>query len=253
MSFARPFGREARGGLEWPDLGRRRGGAFAPLSLYAGGYTGNLLDFVAPAGLYSDAGVTLAGMGAQVHSIREQVGGGLISQTVSSFRGVREATGVKLDGFDDYYPLSWTPASEAGAFSVFTVFDLPAALSANGMVFGSTRGTGPRFAVYVTVPGVMFFSYSATQVAIFSSGFGARFSVAITRDGPAATGTVRVYVNGILYATVPPAVDLSGLPVAIGARGDGLADWIAIRARGWLHINRLLTDDERASLATYWS
>ncbi len=38
MSFARPFGRDARGGLELPALGRRRG-AFAPLDLYTGGTT----------------------------------------------------------------------------------------------------------------------------------------------------------------------------------------------------------------------
>ena len=234
----------------WLQNQRPPGAAFAPISLFAGGYTGNLLDFVTPAGLYSDAGVTLAGMGAQVHSIREQVGGGLISQTVSSFRGVRETTGVRLDGFDDYYPLSWAPASEAGAWSMAITADLPATAPADFAIVASTRAGTARFALFLLSSNSgLYLSHGAVQTLLGFSLLGTRVSIVLVS---AAGGTLRAYVNGTLAATVTPTA-LSALPVAIGATGGGAANWGAIRARGYLHINRALTDDERAKLATYWS
>lgn len=182
--------------------------------------------------------------------MREQVGGGLVSQTIASYRGVRETGGVRLDGFDDYYPLAWNPASESGAFSLAITADLPATASANLAIVGSARTGTARFALFVLSSNSgLYLSHGATQTLLATGLLGTRVSVVLVRE---AGGTMRAYVNGVIAATVVPTA-LSALPVAIGALSGGSGNWANIRARGYMHINRALTDSERANLTAYWS
>lgn len=239
----------------WSPFAMRAHGAqlYDALALFEGGYAGRLIEATSEH-MYSDAGVTPAAIGEAVHSIREQVGGGLISQTTLADRGIRSTTGVVLDGVSDKYPTGWTVPS-SGPFTLLMAFDVAAEpTAATSLLFGGMRsGVSNRCAFAITkTTGAMTLHLGATGHTLTGDYRGQALPFAMVRNAGATS--IKAYVGSEIVVTDNTGAALSLNPLMIGTRDGTLAaaDWASGTFRAMMTINRELTEAQIMAVLGRW-
>lgn len=179
-----------------------------------------------------------------VHSIREVAGKHGI-QATAGLKPVRQTTGAKFDGSDDYLATSY--AAGAGANFIVTLADIPASIAAVQVFAGVNGGANDRFFVGVDTDGLIVGGVGAQSVTTIKGATdrrGQQIVVGLSCDGT----TVRLFADdALIYEGAQSGNPNTSLGIWMGATNISGAS--GNRFGG--SIKKLVAGREFLDLATY--